>query len=48
MSQVLANTVLVGFVAIWLTAFIAFLAAVVYGIKAIRCARSGVSLWGRD
>ena len=48
MSQVLANAVLVGFVAIWLAAFIAFLAAVVYGIKAVRCARSGVNLWGRD
>ena len=48
MSQVLAGTVLVGFVAICLTAFIAWVAVVVYGIKAIRRARPGVNLWSRD
>jgi len=48
MSQVLAGTALAGFVAAWLTALIAWFAGIVYGIKAIRRARPGVKLWGRD
>jgi hypothetical protein len=48
MSQVLAGTVLVVFVTVWLTALVTLLACVFYAIKAIRHARPGVNLWGRD
>jgi hypothetical protein len=47
MPHVLAGTALVGFAAIWLVALIAWVAVVVYGIKAIRRARPGISLLGR-
>jgi len=48
MLQVLVGAALIGFIAIWLTAFGAFLACVVYGVKAVRRARPGISLWGRE
>ena len=48
MLQVLAGAALVVFAAIWLTAVITFFACVVYAVKAIRCARPDVKLWGRD
>lgn len=48
MSQALAGAALVGFVVIWLTALITFLSCVVYAAKAIRRARPGINLWGRD
>lgn len=48
MSQVLAGAVLVAFVAVWLTALATLLAGMVYAIKAIRHARPGVDLRGRD
>jgi hypothetical protein len=48
MPHVVAGAVLVVFVAIWLTAFLAFLAVAVYGIMAIRHVRPGLNRWGRD
>jgi hypothetical protein len=48
MLQILAGVALVIFAAFWLTAVIALFAFVVYAVKAIRCARPGVNLWGRD
>ena len=48
MSQVPAGVALAALVAVLLTALIAWLACVVYAIKAIRRARPGVNLWGRD
>jgi hypothetical protein len=48
MSQVLEGVVLTAFVAVWLAAITIFFACVIYAIKAIRCVRPGINLWGRD
>jgi hypothetical protein len=48
MSQIFVGAALAVFVAIWLTAVITLLTCVVYAVKAIRCARPGIWLWGRD
>lgn len=48
MSQLISGVVLAGLVAVWLAALVAWFAGIVYGIKAIRRARPGVKLWGRD
>lgn len=48
MSHVVADAVLVVFIAIWVTAFLAVLAVVVYGTMAIRHVRPGLNRRGRD
>ncbi|WP_329742124.1 hypothetical protein [Dyella sp. A6] len=48
MSLVLEDLVLTAFVAVWLVAVVTLFACVIYAIKAVRCARPGVNLWGRD
>ena len=48
MSQALAGILLVGFVVVWVTGVLAWFAIIVYGFKALRRARPGVKLWGRD
>ena len=48
MSQVLGYAALVGFVLVWFTALITFVACIFYAFKAVRCAHPGVNLWGRD
>jgi hypothetical protein len=48
MSQTLAGVALGGFVVAWLIAVLAWFAALIYGFKAVRRARPGVKLWGRD
>ena len=48
MSQIFVGAALAVFIAIWLTAIVTLIACVVYAVKAIRCARPGIRLWGRD
>ena len=48
MSQALVAIALVGFVVAWVTGVLAWFAIIVYGFKALRRARPGVKLWGRD
>lgn len=48
MTKLFAATALLGFVVAWCTAVIAWFAAIVFAVKAVRRARPGVRLWGRE
>lgn len=48
MSQALVAIALVGFVVAWVTGVLAWFAIIVYGFKALRRARPGVKLLGRE
>jgi len=48
MTKLLAATALLGFVAAWCTAVIAWFSAIVFAVKAVRRAQPGVRLWGQE
>ena len=48
MTKVLAATALLGFIASWCTAAIAWFSAIVFAVKAVRRAQPGIKLWGRE
>lgn len=46
MTKVLAVIALLGFVAAWCMAVIAWFSAIVFAVKAVRRTQDGVRLWG--
>jgi hypothetical protein len=48
MADILAVIAIIAFVAAWVTGIVAWFAAVVFGFKALKRARPGVSLWSEN
>jgi len=48
MSDVLIGIALIGFIAACIGGIVAWFAILIYGFKAVRRARPGVQLWGRE
>jgi hypothetical protein len=48
MTKVFAAIALLGFVAAWCTAVVAWFSAIVFAVKAVRRTQAGVRLWGRE
>lgn len=48
MTRVLAVIALVGFMAAWCMAVVAWFSAIVFAVKAVRRTQAGVRLWGRE
>ena len=48
MTDVLTDIGIIVFVAAWVTGMVAFSASVIYGFKAVKRERPGVSLWSEN